>query len=407
MLDNEDLVCMKNKFLVIVFLAIVAASFLILSQAIKKNLHTRFFSSVVKIPHPFGIGANQLAGYEIVKTWDLTIATHYARAFAIDGRDNMYVSEDYEGEGLSSRILKYDKEGNFLNWFGKGNKTFGWHPPDSKESSLVGHGDGEFYRAFKIAFDKKDNMYVVDRGYYDLNQIEHPGNERIQEFDKDGNFLGWFGKGNKTIGWHKPGSGEISMPGEEPGALNQPTCIFIYNDDLLVTSWELNKLDKLDLTTGRLKEWLGKAKDGSYGWHPPDKKPVAAPFFGSETGAFNNPFDCKMDSKERLYVLSYDSDRVIAIFDYKTGKYLDGLFHSQGYKPANIILDKFDNLIMSDNYQGSVRFLNRDKKQVASLQLGPGGDYFAVGDFAFDSRGYFYFLEKIKNKIYKLKLHYE
>jgi hypothetical protein len=54
-----------------------------------------------------------------------------------------------------------------------------------------------------------------------------------------------------------------------------------------------------------------------------------------------------------------------------------------------------------------VRFLNRNKKEVAKLQLGPGGDYFAIGDFAFDTQGYIFFLEKMKNKIYKIKLDYE
>jgi hypothetical protein len=350
--------------------------------------------------------SNLLTGYTIEKIWDIA-SPGYLRAFAIDSQDNMYVSQVYEGEGTNARIVKYDKGGKLLDWFGKGAETTGWHGPDLSEQSFAGTGDGEFYYIFKIVFDQNDNMYVVDRDYYEKNQILKPGNERIQKFDKSGNFLGWLGKGNNTIGWHNPKSGEMSIASDEAGALKEPTCIMLHGADLLISSWSLHKLDKFDLMTGVLKEWLGKSESGSYGWHTPNEKSVAASFYGQEMGAFNNPFDCKIDSKERLYVLSYNSDPVIAMFDYKSGEYLDGLFHSQGYKPANMILDKYDNLIISDNYEGSVRFLNRNKKEVAKLQLGPGGDYFAIGDFAFDTQGYIFFLEKMKNKIYKIKLDYE
>ena len=347
-----------------------------------------------------------LSGYHILRTWDLSLG--YTRAFALDSKSNMYVSEAYQGDGTNARIVKYNNTGELLGWFGKGNSTTGWHDARSTEVSIVGRGDGEFYYIFKIVFDQDDNMYVIDRDYYDASGNKHIGNARIQKFDKNGKFLSWLGKGDHTIGWHAPNSGEVSSEGSEQGAMNEPTCLLLHGDDLLVTSGSLHKLDQFSLSTGKVLRWLGKSSDSTIGWHAPDTaSSVAAPYWGNEVGAFNDPFDCKMDSHGRLYVVSYASDPVVAIFDYASGAYQSGLFHSSGYKPQNIILDQHDNLIMSDNYQGSIRFFDQNKTQVATLQLGPGGDYFAVGDLALDAEGNLFFLEKIKNKIYKLGLIYK
>lgn len=350
-----------------------------------------------------------LRGYTVEKIWDLSISSRYTRAFAMDSHDTMYVSEAYEWWDTNSRILKYDTEWKFIGWFGKGTTFFGWHGPDLSEKSSVGSNSGEFYNIFKIIFDPDDNMYIIDRDYFDMQGYPQSGNDRIQKFDQTGNFIAWLGKGDKTFGWHHANNREKNITwSQEDWAIREATCIFLAWDDLLVSGWKWNRIDKFDINTGLLKGWLGKSQDNTYGWHTPDgKTALAAPYYGQEIWAFNSPFDCKVSRDNELYVLSYNSDPVIAIFDYTTGTYKDGLFHSEGYKPANMILDQYNNLILSDNYQWSIRFLNQQKQQVATLQLWPGWDYFGVGDFAFNREGDLFFLEKIKNKIYKIKLQYQ
>jgi DNA-binding beta-propeller fold protein YncE len=83
-------------------------------------------------------------------------------AFGKNGE--VYVSDGYG----NSRVVKVDREGNFLKAWGK-----------------YGTGPGEFNLPHTIAVDRQGNIYVGDRE-----------NKRIQIFDADGNFLKeWTGIG--------------------------------------------------------------------------------------------------------------------------------------------------------------------------------------------------------------------
>jgi DNA-binding beta-propeller fold protein YncE len=76
-------------------------------------------------------------------------------AFGKNGE--VYVSDGYG----NSRIVKFDRDGNFLKSWGK-----------------YGTGPGEFNLPHTVAVDSQGNVYVGDRE-----------NKRIQIFDSDGNFL--------------------------------------------------------------------------------------------------------------------------------------------------------------------------------------------------------------------------
>jgi DNA-binding beta-propeller fold protein YncE len=76
---------------------------------------------------------------------------------AWDAAGNSFISDGYG----NSRVVKYDKDGNWVKAWGK-----------------RGTEPGEFYHLHSIATDAKGNVYVGDRE-----------NNRIQVFDNDGNFL--------------------------------------------------------------------------------------------------------------------------------------------------------------------------------------------------------------------------
>jgi DNA-binding beta-propeller fold protein YncE len=83
-------------------------------------------------------------------------------AFGKNG--DIYVSDGYG----NSRIVKFDRYGNFIRAWGK-----------------YGKGPGEFNAPHSVVLDKEGHVYVADRE-----------NKRIQIFDGDGNFLReWTGIG--------------------------------------------------------------------------------------------------------------------------------------------------------------------------------------------------------------------
>lgn len=345
--------------------------------------------------------------YKVVKIWDYPFL--FPRAVAVDNFDNIYVSETYKGANTHARILKFDKNGTMLGWFGKGNMTSGYHESSSQEENTGnGNAGGEFTYIFKITFDDKNNMYVIDRNkYYDDGGTWHySGEERVQRFDGKGVYTGslvtgvgaWVGDvANGVFGTAYSGAKIKAAEGDEL------SCIAIKGDALLLGSWKKNRIVKINKNTGQSLAWFGKSNKDGYGWHTNmSDESVSAPHFGDEVGAFNGVIDCNIYDND-MYVVSYNSNPVVGVYDYISGKYLRGLSHNDGYKPQELIVDKDKNLIISDNYEGSIRFLNKDFVQQNKIQLGPGGDYFGVGDFALNSKGVLYFIEQKKERLYELK----
>jgi len=83
---------------------------------------------------------------------------------AWDADDNIYISDGY----TNSRIAKFDKRGSWIkSWGSRG--TSGAHADENP---------GQFNTPHNIGVDRRNQVYVADRG-----------NRRIQVFDADGNFL--------------------------------------------------------------------------------------------------------------------------------------------------------------------------------------------------------------------------
>lgn len=133
---------------------------------------------------------------------------------AWDPAGDIFVSDGYG----NSRVVKYDKNGNWVKAWGK-----------------RGTAPGEFNTPHSIVTDAKGNVYVGDRG-----------NRRIQVFDSNGNFLKqWTGIG-------------------APWALciTPPPHQIIYSSDSVP-----GRIYKLDLN-GKILGVFGKAgkRLGEFGW---------------------------------------------------------------------------------------------------------------------------------------------
>ncbi len=352
---------------------------------------------------PLVSSRGDIISYSVESIWKYDFKN--PRALAVDRFDNIYVGESYQGPGTSSRILKFNPSGILLGWWGKGDLSSGWHASTTKETHTGNGGNpGEFNYIFKITFDEHGNMYVIDRGaYYDVRgNTNVVGIDRVQRFDTDGQISAVLD--NTSLDWHTEDKIISPTTVKREYAFDEPSCIIAYNEQLFVGSWKKNRLDVFDAVSGEPIRWLGKSTDGSYGWHQSGVS-LPAPFFGTEIGAFSGVIDCRLYNNE-LSVVSYNSNPVVAVFDLESGKYLRGLSHSDGHKPQEIIWDHLGNLIFSDNYEGSIKFLNKQLQVTEKLQLGPGGDYFGVGDFAFNSKGILYFVEQQKQRVYEIKLQY-
>ena len=80
---------------------------------------------------------------------------------AIAPNGDIFVSDGHSVGTGNARVIKYDKNGKFIKWWGG-----------------HGSGPGQFEMPHSLAFDSKGRLFVADRG-----------NNRIQIFDQDGKFI--------------------------------------------------------------------------------------------------------------------------------------------------------------------------------------------------------------------------
>lgn len=126
----------------------------------------------------------------------------------------------------------------------------------------AGTGDGQLVSPLGAAVDPAGNLYVADRG-----------NERIQKFDADGNFI---------TKWGVPGSG--------PGEMDWPSDVTVAPDGSVYVT---------DTTNHRVQRWTsGGVFISQWG------------SAGSGDGQFVNPSAVATDSAGRVYVADADNDRI-------------------------------------------------------------------------------------------------
>jgi hypothetical protein len=82
-------------------------------------------------------------------------------AVVVAPNGDIFVADGHGGNSSNNRIVKFDKNGNYIKEWGK-----------------KGSDPGEFSAPHCLAFDSQGRLFVCDRS-----------NNRIQIFDQDGNFL--------------------------------------------------------------------------------------------------------------------------------------------------------------------------------------------------------------------------
>ena len=131
---------------------------------------------------------------------------------AMDGNGNIFAVNSFD-----SRVLKYDKNENFIDLLGLGRGT----------------SDGEFSSPENIAVDSAGNFYVSDKM-----------NHRIQKFSNTGEFL---------LKW--------GSNGDQDGQFNQPRGIAVHpNGDVYVCDFLNSRVQVFD-STGNFKfKWGGSSR---------------------------------------------------------------------------------------------------------------------------------------------------
>ncbi len=220
---------------------------------------------------------------------------------AVDGSGNIYIADTD-----NNRIQKFDSDGDFILMWGfgviDGSNEF-QICTNSCQEGTAGTGDGQFQEPFGIAVDSFDNIYVTDTG-----------NNRIQKFDSDGNFILKFG-------------GE----GGGNGQFEEPLGVAVDSDDnIYVGDSGNNRIQKFD-SNGNFILTFGTGGGGN--------------------GQFEAPTGVAISSTDDVYVVDSGNNR-IQVFD-SNGSFLlkfgsEGTDRGQFQEPVGIALDTVDNVYVAD-----------------------------------------------------------
>ncbi|MCA9342384.1 6-bladed beta-propeller, partial [Candidatus Saccharibacteria bacterium] len=218
--------------------------------------------------------------------------------------------------------------------------------------------NGLFSAATKIATDINGNIYVADGG-----------NNRIQKFDSEGDFIAKWGS-----------------TGEEQGQFKTPSGVAIDSQGYVyVTDKYNNRIQKFDSNGVFVTEW------GSY---------------GQLTEQFNNASDIAIDSNNNVYVADTDNFR-IQKFDsngvFITSWGSQGSEENEFEKPVYIAIDSSDNIYVSDMDNHRIQKFNSGGTLITmwGSQGGGNGELWYPHGLTIDSQGNVYVVDRYNNRIQK------
>jgi DNA-binding beta-propeller fold protein YncE len=233
-----------------------------------------------------------------------------------------------------------------------------------KKWGSKGTEDGKFNLPYSVDVDSKGDVWVADRG-----------NHRIQKFDKDGNFIFKFGSF-----------------GSKEGQFIKPRQVVVDKDIkyLYVADSENHRIQKFDTNGNFIKSW------GT---------------LGSGDGQFSLPVTVIIDSKGDIIVNDRGTNRVQK-FD-ADGNFLlkfgsTGTANNQFSEVEHMATDKYDNIYVNDPQLGdtgsgkpSVKKFNTNGNFITKFgSLGKGdGEFTDPEHLAIDSDGNVYVSDREANTI--------
>ncbi len=269
-------------------------------------------------------------------------------SLAIDRDGNLYVADT-----RNHRVQKRDAAtGVWSDW--------------KKSDGFSGNGAGEFMEPFGIAVDGNGDVYVADTG-----------NHRIQKLDTD------------TGSWNEWGQTGI-VEGHGLGEFSAPVAVAIDSrDNLYVSDYGNNRVQKLDATSGLWSEWGGG--DGQA---------------GSALGEFENPSGIAVGGDDSVYVADRDNHR-IQVRDANGWSELGqrGSQPGQFEFPSDVAVDREGNLYVADinNFRIQKRAVDTGLWEVLGNGRGTAvGQFEYASSVAVDSVGNVYVADTDNGRIQKL-----
>jgi len=297
--DNKHILVTKSKIIVIPLIAlaiiigvIVSVSYFKIETITPSNTtKTITPSNTTKTITPSNTTktitpSNTTKTYQFIKDWGgLGVGDGDFKSpsgVSIDSSTgNVYVADTN-----NHRIQKFDSNGNFLTKWGKGTTNVvngiavdstsdivyvdmsldngGLIAPRGGDKRVPGGvgdaGDGEFSYPTGIALDSSANVYVVDSG-----------NDRIQKFDSNGNFL---------LKW--------GIKGYDDGQFDHPAGISIDSSDNVYVA-DAGKIQKFDSEGNFITKW------GT---------------IGNGDGQINSALGISIDSSDLVYVVDTNNNRI-------------------------------------------------------------------------------------------------
>ena len=267
------------------------------------------------------------------------------RGLSCDSSGNIFVA-DYGND----RIQKFDQSGHFIFEFG----SFAWDEKNTSTNNVGTSNAATFNEPVGVAVTNK-NIFVSERG-----------NNRIQKFDRDGNFLLIFGGEGNT-------HGRLSAPGGV--ACDSSNYVWVCDT-------KNDRVQKFDQNGNFMLEIGG---------------------FGSGEGKFNEPIDLAIDSKNNIYVLDARNKRVVICDEYGNIKSAISLEKLKGMNEATGVAVFLDRVVLV-----SVVFEKNSRIVAFSVEgdfLGfIGGDYERLSSIAASHDGDIYVSETARHKILKFSL---
>lgn len=284
------------------------------------------------------------------------------RGMTHDASNNIYVVDSG-----NENVQKFTSSGTFVSQFGE------YGTLEISGSS----DDGKFNAPRDMAQDSQGNIYVADGV-----------NNRIQKFDKNGNFIAKWGA-NGGDGTNGAGNGEFNFP--ESIAIDG-------SDNIYVGEANNYRVQKLDKNGNFIAKWGANGGDGSS---------------GSSDGEFNGVRGVAIAPDGNLLVVDEGNYRIQKL-NSSTGAFIskfgtsgnaDGEFSA----PAGVATDSSGNIYVADMYNNRIQkfssngtFISKWGANGGDSSSGSGdGEFSAVSAVDVDSQGNVYALDYDNGRVQK------